>query len=84
MQGYRELKNDKLKLGIWLVSECPRAEQGKESMKYVGFRMYNCNSTKDNFCYICVVFQFCMVAGMQPEPASKKTSKIMHNSWLMG
>lgn len=45
-------------------------------MKYLGFRMYNCNSNRDNFSYICVLFQFCMEAGMRPEPVSEKLAKL--------
>lgn len=38
--------------------------------------MYNFNSNRDNFSYICVLFQFCMEAGMRPEPVSEKLAKL--------
>lgn len=56
------------------MTESFRAEQGKESMKYVGFRTRSYNCTKDNFC--CILFQFCMVAGMCPEAVSKTLAKL--------
>lgn len=57
-----------------MVTESFRAEQGKESMKYVGFRTHSYNRTKDNFCYI--LLQFCMVAGMCPQAVSKTLAKL--------
>lgn len=80
MQGHGELRDDKLSSGVEVVSECPRVEPGKDSMAYVGFRKYSCNSTKENFSPICVVFQLCVVAGTRPEPGSKNLAKLCTTS----